>query len=63
MRKQITPKKQVIFILLSIFVIMVSVSSVSASPLPTSSQVYVSTMVQIPTMVQQKHHTLQYRKE
>ena len=43
MRKQIKPKTQVIFLLLSIFVITVSISSVSASPLPTSSQVYVAT--------------------
>ena len=43
MKKQIKPKTQVIFLLLSIFVIMVSVSNVSASPLPASSLVYVST--------------------
>ena len=42
MRKQIKPKAQVMFLLLTIFVIMVSVSSVSAAPLPTVSQVYVS---------------------
>jgi uncharacterized repeat protein (TIGR01451 family) len=43
MRKQIKPKAQVMFLLLTIFAIMVSVSSVSAAPLPTASQVYVST--------------------
>ena len=43
MRKQIKPKAQVVFLLLTIFVIMVSLSSVSAAPLPTASQVYVST--------------------
>ncbi|HBC32185.1 MAG TPA: hypothetical protein DC024_13210, partial [Clostridiales bacterium] len=43
MRKQIKPKAQVMFLLLTIFVIMVSVSSVNAAPLPTASQVYVST--------------------
>ena len=43
MKKQIKPKTQVIFLLLSIFVITVSISSVSASPLPASSQVYVAT--------------------
>ncbi|SCG85218.1 DUF11 domain-containing protein [Methanobacterium congolense] len=42
MRKQIKPKAQVMFLLLTIFAIMVSVSSVSAAPLPTVSQVYVS---------------------
>ncbi|SCG84696.1 DUF11 domain-containing protein [Methanobacterium congolense] len=43
MRKQIKPKAQVMFLLLTIFVIMVSVSSVNAAPLTTASQVYVST--------------------
>ena len=43
MRKQIKPKTQIIFLLISIFVITVSISSVSATPLPTSSQVYVAT--------------------
>ena len=42
-KKQIKPKAQVMFLLLSIFVILVSVSSVSAIPLTTSSQVYVGT--------------------
>ena len=42
MRKEITPKAQVVFLLLTIFAILVSVSSVSATPLTTSSQVYVS---------------------
>ena len=44
MQKQTKPSRsQLIFLVIAIFAILISVSSASASPLPSSSQVYVST--------------------